>query len=334
MVSGPPKLVVDNGPPPFAYETGVWLYDHNQIWFTSPVQNSPGSSHITIFDFQTNKLFTPNFTTTIPGLLPLQNPNGGYYFNGKVYQTLAGSNITGGSVVAIDPVSFSVTEVVNSYFGLPFSSIDDVTWAKYVNGSGSCNTPGQSHMFFSMVDFSSAFGYSYLPPVLPNSYWRFTPETGTLRPVIPRDEVYIPNGVAVDSTFTHLFVTDFTQTSLYGGGSKSIGSTAIYRYDLDSDCMPRNRILFGFPRSGSADGTKVDDQGRVWTAEFEGVVVRNKEGKVIGVFNKEYFLGSVTPETEIANFILAGDQLVILALEQIWIVPLSQVVTSPDRFRS
>ena len=281
LISGPPRLLVDNGPPQFAYETGIWLYEHNQVWFSSHVEDPPASSYLSILDLETNEFFQPNLTSTVPGLLPLQNPNGGYYFNGKVYQAISGSNTTGGGVVAIDPVSFSVTEVVNSYFGLPLASIDDVSWAKYVNGSTSCNTPGKTHMFFSMSDFSSpSFGFShYLPGLLPNAYWRFTPESGILRPVIPRDEVQLPNGVAVDPTFTYLYVTDFTPTSSYGPGDRSVGSPAIYRYDLDSDCMPRNRIFFGLPRSGSADGIKIDDQGRVWTGEYEGIVIRNKEGR-------------------------------------------------------
>lgn len=77
---------------------------------------------------------------------------------------------------------------------------------------------------------------------------------------------------------------------------------------------------------------KVDDQGRVWTAEYEGVVVRNQLGKVIGLFNKEVILGTNNPRAEIANFAIAGDTLVILAVDHIQTVKLSETVIKPDRY--
>ncbi len=78
------------------------------------------------------------------------------------------------------------------------------------------------------------------------------------------------------------------------------------------------------PRSGNADGIHVDDYGRVWTAERDGIVVRGPRGKELGVFNAEVLVDEKVP---IANFALAGDKLVILAIDRIWVVGLGQNVT-------
>jgi len=54
--------------------------------------------------------------------------------------------------------------------------------------------------------------------------------------------------------------------------------------------LPCNWTLFGQAREGIADGIHVDDAGRVWMAEGEGIVVRNTAGKVIGfngLFSRE-----------------------------------------------
>lgn len=90
--------------------------------------------------------------------------------------------------------------------------------------------------------------------------------------------------------------------------------------------------MFGFTRQGVSDGIKVDDKGRVWTAEYEGIVVRNSFGKVIGVFNKEVILGSPTPKVEMANFAIAGDTLVLLAVDKVYTVKLAEEVISPSRY--
>jgi gluconolactonase len=66
--------------------------------------------------------------------------------------------------------------------------------------------------------------------------------------------------------------------------------------------------------------------GRVWTGEAEGVVVRNPAGKIIGVFNKEIFMATQSPKTEMANFALAGDKLILLALDAIIVVQLTESV--------
>jgi gluconolactonase len=85
-------------------------------------------------------------------------------------------------------------------------------------------------------------------------------------------------------------------------------------------------------RTGIPDGIKVDDQGRVWTGEEEGIVVRDLSGKVLGLFNAETLLVDRGAGGPLANFALVGDQLVIEGNERLWILTLGEIVMSTGRF--
>jgi gluconolactonase len=69
--------------------------------------------------------------------------------------------------------------------------------------------------------------------------------------------------------------------------------------------FPVNRRMIGLARSGVLDGIHIDDAGRIWTAEYEGVVVRSARGKVLGLFNSQAF--GINATIHVANFALAGD---------------------------
>lgn len=120
----------------WAGEAGVWVPDHNQVWFTSTLYGGPTSLYV---------LFLENNTVVRPDLvaakshsmhIPLANPTGGYYFNGTVYVCLTGDKREPASLVGIDPYTYQVTPVVNSYFGLELPPIDDVvvTYTKTIGG--------------------------------------------------------------------------------------------------------------------------------------------------------------------------------------------------------
>ncbi len=312
----------------FAYEAGVWVPELNQVWFTSAIGHGQPCTALSVLDLATNEVLSPNITGD-----PVVCPNGGYYFNGTVYMCLLGNETYPSAIVAIDPATGASHNVVNSYFGLRFNGIDDVSWANTTNGSA---------MFFTDLDFSSILstrpgGYN---TQLADAVWRFNPTLQQLQPVISRQDILVPNGVRVNANSTRLYVTSSeyivqnpslaTGMGSIGGGNNSFASAspAIYVYDLDDTMTPVNRRVFGYAREGIADGIHVDDAGRVWTAEYEGVVVRSAEGQVLGVFNTEFFSNS---DVEIANFALAGDKLIFLALNRIWAVQLSETVVSATR---
>jgi gluconolactonase len=66
---------------------------------------------------------------------------------------------------------------------------------------------------------------------------------------------------------------------------------------------------------------------RICTGEYEGVVVRNSQGKVLGFVNSEAI--SANGGTHIANFALAGDTLVVLDMQRLWTLKLARTVVSP-----
>lgn len=319
----------------YAYEAGIWVYDHNQIWFTSSVSEAP--VFFSILDLSNYTITTP--VITVPGAEPGYSPNwnGGYYFNGTVYLTASGNESIGlkPGLYSVDPVTLEIDVVLDSYFGVPINSIDDITIVKSNTtiGSTSCSHAGEVNMFMTALDFRFPYAIDGLSTaVLPNAVFRFSPQTRSLQGAISRADILVPNGVALDPTGQYLYVTD---TGAYkygiGQGANSSSSSAVFRFTLDADCNPTNKILFSVVRSGIADGIKVDDQGRVWTASNNGLVVTNARGKELGLWNAEYLLDEA--DVVIANFAFAGDKLIILSVDRIWVVSdLAQNLTSTSRF--
>jgi gluconolactonase len=302
----------------FAGEAGVWDPDRNEVWFTSNSQDS--SPGLEVLNLQTGKLRVP--TTT----LPILDPNGGYYFNGTIYITSGGSLADAPCIYAINPATGATSIVLNTYFGLAFNGPNDVTWVKRDN---------KAYMFFTDDPISVRYspGSKY-PAQLPDAVWRFDPQERSLVPVISRADILIPNGIRVNANMTTLYVTDTSATDAFpalAGGAGGIGSPAIYAFDLDEEMFPVNKRLVGITRTGVSDGIHIDDYGRIWTAEYEGVVVRSALGKVLGVFNSQAY--STNAATIVANFALAGDQLIILDVERLWSVKLAQTLVSPERYQ-
>ncbi|TID15374.1 calcium-dependent phosphotriesterase [Venturia nashicola] len=307
----------------FAAEAGVWVPETNQVWFTSSLHE--GFTYTRLLDLNTSTILTPNTS------LPLPAPNGGYYFNGLVYITAIGTETLAGGIYSINPIpdatgTYQTEIVVNSYYGVRFNGADDVTWSLSTNTNGT----KKPLMFFTDVNFRFDVP-GYTDPVgLPNAVWRFDPTDQLLEPVIPQADIATPNGIRVNKDFTILYVTDSTRVN------RNWGSPSIYQYDLTSDGYPTNKKLLSFARRGLSDGIHIDDAGRIWTAEYEGVVVRSPNGRVLGIFNSEYFLegdAQGNAVTQIANFALANDTLVILAQTRIWTVNLGQVLIDPVRYR-
>ncbi|KAF5869310.1 putative calcium-dependent phosphotriesterase protein [Botrytis fragariae] len=255
---------------------------------------------------------------------PIINPNGGTYFDHLVYFAGDGNATISPAIYAIDPATGYAEIIINSYFGVPFNGPNDLTWV---------NHHGTPYLFFTDDPLSSLYdgGPS---AVLPDAVWRFSPTTKSLIPVISRADILVPNGINVNAAMNTLYVTDTTPITTTDSGGYNSGSNAIYKFDLDTDMFPVNKRLIGISRTGIPDGIHIDDKNRIWTAEGEGIVVRNNVGKVLGLFNAEVFLHDPAgePGIEIANFALAGDVLVVEGSGKLWTVKLAEVVVSPDRY--
>ncbi|KAN0110818.1 calcium-dependent phosphotriesterase [Hyaloscypha variabilis] len=308
----------------FANEAGIWVPPLNEVWFTSS----------TIDDVTTiSVLSLSNLSISTPSLSqPIINANGGYYFDSKVYFASDGNAAVPSAIYSVDPVTGETEVLINSYFGLQFNGPNDITWVKPPNSN-------QTFMFFTDDPLSSLFDDGP-PPVLVDAVWRFDPTSDSLVPVISRADILIPNGIATNKEQNKLFVTDSTPidsgTESLPAGAGNSGSNAIYAFDLVNDTngipWPVNKRLFGISRTGIPDGIKVDDQGRVWTGEGEGIVVRDSSGKVLGLFNAETLLVDRGAGGPLANFALAGDRLVIEGNERLWILKLGETVMGPGRF--
>jgi len=297
------------------FEGGAWVAERAEVWFCSSVYN--GESFVYVFNVTSGEVRQPDLAGD-----QFLNPNGAYYFNGLVYYTTWGNNTLPSSIISIDPATGETTTVVNNYFGLRFNSPDDITW---VTGYA-----GATYMYFT----DSNYGFTILghPESLPNSVWRYDPSDKSVVPVVNRADIQIPNGIRVDASQRKMYITDGPIVTS-PGVSNGTGTPAIYAYDIADDGFLMNKRLFGQTRAGISDGIKIDDKGRVWTGETEGVVVRSPRGKVLGVFNGGPLLVPGTPYP-IAKFALAGDTLVVFALHNLWTLKLAESVVTPGRYSS
>lgn len=321
------KLVAERPHDKWAYEGGIWVPERDEIWTISSIVQSSAGKPSTVYTYN----LTSGAVNKLNASLPIINPNGGYYYNGKVYIGTYPSNSTyRGGVVSVDAHTLKVETVVNSYFGIEFNGIDDITWA---------NRGRKDYMYFTDLYITPlAYPGTQHRAQLPSGVWRWDAQDEVLLPVIGRGDVN-PNGIRVSPDHKSLYVTDSDPMffSIPGPAPPAGGAVAswlapyILKYDIDDEGHPVNKRIFGYVRRLIGDGIHCDDAGRVWTGEGEGIVVRSPSGKVLGIFNHSYFLkGENGAIDAIANFALAGDKVVVFAHERMYTVRLAQEVVSKN----
>ncbi|KAL8679522.1 MAG: hypothetical protein Q9186_004204 [Xanthomendoza sp. 1 TL-2023] len=298
----------------FATEGGIWVPSRNEIWFTSSGVTGEAVT-VSVLNLDTNAITNPTLST------PLISPSGGYFFNKLIYFATVGNATTPGGIITIDPNTNQANTIVNTFFGLPFTCVDDVVVIRR----------GQKTiLFFTDPDYTKPIS-TFPRASLPNAVWRFDLQAQNIQAVISRDDIRTPNGIRTSADGKKLYVTDGTQSATTGGDG--VGNPAIYEFDLDADARPVNKRLFAIARTGIPDGIQVDDFGNVWTAEGEGIVVRDFDGKVIGLINAEALgVGGEQPAVAIANFALADDRVVVLRGRRLFVVRLGKVVMKAGRF--
>lgn len=304
----------------FAAEGGAWASDRNEVWFSSGVEGETATS-ISILNLCNNSISTPVFTGD-----PIPNPNGAYYFNNTIYFTTAGNATHAGGIIAINPATKVVTTVVNSYYGLRFNYIDDMAWLQ---------KNGNSYLFFTDLGAPALTGTfpaltNNPAELLQNAVWRFDPQRKSLRPVIPRSDAAIPNGVRVNAEGTKLYVTDSSMSGLSGVANSSFGSGAIYEWELNDNALPVQKSLFSLTRNGLSDGLKIDDSGNVWTADYSGIWIQAPDGKILAnIPAVPLLVDGIKSSFPIQNFALAGDTLVVFAQLRVWTMQLSKQIVAP-----
>lgn len=311
LLGSSPKIeLIDEREENFAGEAGVWIRERNEVWYTTWIVDGP--THVEILDLpsRTVRKLQPS--------QPLENPNGGYFHDGLVYFTCVRDDSRGwpGGVVSVEPNTGHVETVLNSYFGLKFDTIDDLCW---VTKAGT----NESYMFITVLPFPHPVSNNNI--TVPQGLWRWDPRQKLLLPAISRTEFPVANGVRPSRDHRSLWVTDFggEERSRIWGLPAKLGAPAVYRYDLDEDMWPVRKRIFSVARMQAPDGIRLDDRGRVWTAEGEGVVVRSAEGRVLGIFNAHFFTRDPV-KTAIVQFELAGKTLVILGQNRLWTIELNE----------
>lgn len=105
------ELLAENENPVFR-ESGVWLWDRNELWFTTQGYGPGNASYLLAVNLKTSEVYTPNTS------LPILSPNGGYYFNGTVYIAGEGTETETPCIYAVTPATGETEVVVNTFFGL------------------------------------------------------------------------------------------------------------------------------------------------------------------------------------------------------------------------
>lgn len=321
------KLVAERQHDQWTYEGGIWVPERDEVWTISSITQSSAGKPSTVYTYN----LSSGAVNKLNASLPIMNPNGGYYYKGKVYIGTYPSNTTyRGGIVSIDARTLKVETILNSNFGIQFNGIDDIAWA---------NRRGKDYMYFTDLYITPlAYPGTAPRPLLPSGVWRWDPQDKVLLPVLGRGDVN-PNGIRVSPDHKTLYVTDSTAMFFpipgpappAGGAVASWLAPYILKYDIDDEGFPVNKRIFGYVRRLIADGMHCDDGGRVWTGEGDGIVVRSPSGKVLGIFNHSYFLKGQNGELDyLVNFALAGNKLVVFAHERMYTVKLAQEVVSRD----
>lgn len=100
----------------FAYEMGVWVPERNSVWFTSSVSGNRIPPALYELDLSTNAI------SEVKTAQAVINPNGGYYYQGKVWiATYPNNQSYPGGIVSVDVKTLEVETITNSYFGLRYN---------------------------------------------------------------------------------------------------------------------------------------------------------------------------------------------------------------------
>ncbi|CAK3814130.1 Hypothetical predicted protein [Lecanosticta acicola] len=303
------------GAPECAFEAGVWIPDSDEVWFMYLDFDYPYNQSITSFSLKNN---SAKQVVTNP---PIRYPLGGYYYDGQVYLTEFNATTDPATIISVDPKTLAVTPIPNSYQGIPLAPCDDVVVTRVQN---------KDYIFLTTFSIQDVLGPRFPRQRFDTAVWRFDVAEKVLLPVISANEIVAPNGIRVSPDGRTLYVTNTAitdQAKLEDQASNTTKSNAIYEFDLNDQGKPLNGRLFTLVRTGIANGLHVDNAGRIWTAEDDGIVVRSPGGRLLGTFN--YIPIHPVDQPRIGNFALAGNKLVIGVDDHVVIYELAENLVTP-----
>ncbi|KAB8621936.1 hypothetical protein FH972_026045 [Carpinus fangiana] len=234
---------------------------------------------------------------------PVYAPNGGTFFNGKVYWGASGSNASIGDTVqrpgirTLDPQTRKTVTLLNNYFGHYFNTVDDL----FVD-------PVTGFVWFTDPYYSWWNALADVAPQIPEASYRFDPATGST--VVVDDTIPAPNGIALSPCRKHVYISSTSAAGLNspispllsnGAGTpfNVTGHRTIYKFDLiDHGRAIINKRPIYLDAIGTApDGLKVAKNGYVLCGSGHGVDVLDQFGELIVRVQTNY---------SVQNFVWAG----------------------------
>ena len=190
------ELLFENDAYPFAHEAGIFISDRNEVFITSNQFIDPATGKKKI---QVTKVVLPTNDgekatceeIDTPGILMA---NGGVNYKDGMIFCAQGSLDSPGGIVYMESVAPYHTEVlVDSFYGRPFNSVNDVV----VHSDGSVWFTDPTYGFEQEIR---------PPPQLPSQVYRFDPKTKSIRAMA--DGFGHPNGISFSPDEKIVYVTD------------------------------------------------------------------------------------------------------------------------------
>ncbi|RHZ55736.1 SMP-30/gluconolactonase/LRE family protein [Aspergillus thermomutatus] len=217
---------------------------------------------------------------------PIYVPNGGFYHDGLIYYSVAGSSDKHQQrpgIVTLDPWTNRSATLLNNYYGLTFTDCDDVLV-----------DPVTGFVWFTVPYYSWWLEVADTPPQLKSATYRFDPATGAT--VVVNDEMRSPNGIALSPDRRHVYISDteaagqsapisldLPSPGVAGLLFNTTGKRTIYKFDLiDHGRAIANKRPIHYDAIGTVpDGLKVARNGWVVTASGNGLSVMDEYGDMI-----------------------------------------------------
>ncbi|KAL3424750.1 SMP-30/Gluconolaconase/LRE-like region [Phlyctema vagabunda] len=286
--------VVQSSDPPVLFVTS------NQYNFTGI--DSPDTSQKTVAISRvtqdaTSQQWSAEIITPAGAAVRLAN-GGTLDKDGSVIICAQGDLKNGGGLLRISPSApFTATNLINSYFGIPFNSPNDVVRTK--DGALWMTDP----QFGFLQDIRPA---AQLPPHI----YRWVPGTNDLR--VAADGLQAPNGIAFSPDERIAYITDTAKST-----DAPTAPSAIYAFDViitNDQPVLANKRTFAMPTSGIPDGIKTDTAGNVYSGCGDGVNVWSPAGLL---------MGKIIVPGGAANFALGPNGMVFLLNEdKLWLATL------------
>lgn len=217
---------------------------------------------------------------------PIYVPNGGFYHEGIIYFSVAGSSAAlkqRPGIIAFDPRTNKSTTLLNNYYGLTFTDCDDIIV-----------DPVTGFLWFTVPYYSWWLEVADTAPQLKSATYRFDPATGST--VVVNDEMRSPNGIALSPDRRYVYISDteaagksapisadLPSPGVAGLLFNTTGKRTIYKFDLiDHGRAIANKRPIHYDAIGTVpDGLKVARNGWVVTATGNGLSVMDEYGDLI-----------------------------------------------------